>query len=132
MLTDSRVLVNAVNLSAFMLSHDLPQNVEAQDATAFTKTTREFKPGLRVHTLTLEFFQDFAAGGPDATLSALIGAAAFAINLRTSSAAISATNPEYQGQYILENYNPMSGRIGEMQKCSATFRPAGPLTRATV
>ena len=130
-LTDSKVTFNSVNLSAWLVSHDLPRQVEAQDASKMTDTTRNYKPGLMNHDLTLEFLQDFGAGGPDATISPLIGNAGFAVNLKTSSAANATTNPEMQGNYIIESYNPMSGKIGELQKCTVKLKPAGALTRAT-
>jgi len=130
-LTDSKVVINGSNMSAYLLSHDLPQDVETHDNTAMTKTARQFQPGLKVHLLTLEFLQDYGSGGPDQTFSPLVGAAAFAVTIKTSSGTTTTGNPEYQGNFIVEHYDPMTGRIGELQKCTLRLKPAGPLTRAT-
>ncbi len=129
--TDAKITINAVNLSAWIIEHDLPREQELQDKTAYGATTRTFMPGLLNHSFTITGLQDYAGGGPDATLSALFGNTGFAINVKSTSAANSATNPEMQGNYVLETYNPMSGKIGERATFSATFKPAGALTRAT-
>lgn len=130
-LTDAKITVNSVNLSPWIVEHNLPQEQELQDKTVYGSTTRQFMPGLKNHSLTITGLQDYAAGGPDATIAALWGNAGFAINVKATSAVNGSTNPEMQGSYVLENYNPMSGKIGERATFTATFKPAGVLTRAT-
>lgn len=121
-----------VDLSAYVLDARLEAGAESIDVTALgTDTGRIFMAGLKTFTLNVEFQQDYAASKVDATLAPLLGAAAFAVVLRPSSGAKSATNPEWTGNWILESYNPVSNRVGELQTASAVFRPAGAISRAT-
>jgi len=121
-----------VDLSAYVLDARLEAGAESIDVTALgTDTGRIFMAGLKTFTLNVELQQNYAAGAVDATLAPLLGAAAFAVVLRPSSAAKSATNPEWTGNWILESYNPVANRVGELQTASAVFRPAGAIARAT-
>jgi hypothetical protein len=134
-MTDAYLLVNSVNLSGWCRS--LTLNYEAEmldDTTMGTTGTRSNRPGLKNWSIDAEFLQDYDAGAVDATLFSLIGAAAFPIELRPTSAAVSATNPSYTGNAVLETYPPMSGEVGALSNVSATFRSGGGsvLTRATV
>jgi len=121
-----------VDLSAYVLDARLEAGAESIDVTALgTDTGRIFMAGLKTFTLNVELQQDYAASKVDATLAPLLGAAAFAVVLRPNVAAKSATNPEWTGNWILESYNPVSNRVGELQTASAVFRPAGAISRAT-
>jgi hypothetical protein len=104
------------------------------DDTAFGTTgTRSNRPGLKNWSMEAEFLQDFAVGAVDATLFSLVGAVPFPISARPTSAAVSATNPSYSGNAVLESYPPLSGEVGVLGTVSASFRSGGgsALTRAT-
>lgn len=122
----------AVDLSDHVVEAKLESKVDSIDVTALgSDTGRIFMAGLKDWTLNVEFQQDYAASEVDATLSPLLGAAAFAIVLRPATGAKSVTNPEWSGNFILESYNPVSNRVGELQTASAVFRPAGAIARNT-
>ena len=127
--TDYFISVNGVNLSPWCRSVDLPHKAAALDATAFTAGTKVNLAGLKEWSLAIGGNQDYAAGGPDATLNALVGGAAVTIIVRSTSGADSATNPSYTGSAICTDYNPMAGSIGEIPQFAATFACAGALTR---
>lgn len=122
--TDAFVHINGVDLSNRVRQVTLTYEAEMLDNTAMgTSGTRSMIPGLKNWTLSVEFYQDFAAGSVDATLFPLIGAAAFPIRVRpVNASAISATNPEYQGNAVLESYPPLTGEVGALGMCSAQFR----------
>ena len=128
---DAVLSVNAVDLSDHVKSATLTLGVEAQDDTAMGDNTRSAIAGLKTWSLEVEFHQDFAASQVDATLHPLIGAAAFAISVKPTSGAVSATNPNYNGNVILASYVPMSGAVGVLLGATASFQAAGDLTRAT-
>lgn len=130
-LKDAFVSINGVNVSAFVRSLALSPGVEPQDDTAMGATTRTSEAGLKIWALTVQFFQSFAAGQVDATLYPLIGAAPFPIIVRPTSAAKSATNPEFTGSMILTSYTPISGEVGSEHMVQAEFAAAGNLARAT-
>jgi len=98
--TDYFISVNGVNLSPWCRSVDLPHKAAALDATAFTAGTKVNLAGLKEWSLAIGGNQDYAAGGPDATLNALVGGAAVTIIVRSTSGADSATNPSYTGSAI--------------------------------
>lgn len=132
--TDAYLLINSVNLSGWTRSLTLNYEAEMLDDTVMgTSGTRSNRPGLKNWNFDVEFLQDFAAGAVDATLFTLVGAAAFPIELRPTSAARSATNPAYTGNAVLETYPPMAGEVGALSNVSASFRSGGGsvLTRLT-
>ena len=121
-LKDAFVSINAVDLSDHVESVELPDSVELQDATVMGDTARRRLGGLRDWTLTVNWRQDFAAAKVDATLQPLIGVET-AIKVRKSKTdAISATNPEYQGNGMLEELPLVAGAVGEVHNVSTAFR----------
>ena len=52
------------------------------------------------------------------------------IEIRPVSAARSSENPGYNGNVILETFNPIDAAVGALQTVTATFRSAGDLTRS--
>lgn len=132
--TDALVSINGIDLSDHVRSVQLNYEAEILDDTAMgTSGTRSNRPGLKNWTLTVEFYQDFAAASVDATLFALIGATAFPIIVRPVKATVvGPTNPNFTGDAVLESYPPITGEIGVIGMASATFRCGGgsPLVRA--
>jgi hypothetical protein len=122
-LKDAFVHINGVDLSDHVESVTLNYDADMQDNSAMGDTTHSFLPGLLVKSFTANFYQDFAASSVDATLFPLVGAAAFPVRLRASkTGAISATNPEYQGNFIVESYPIFGNSVGEMAMAAVTFR----------
>jgi len=128
---DVKVTVNSVDLSDHVKSATINYEAEMLDATRMGHTTRVQKPGLLNWSFSLELEQDYAGGSVDATLFALIGAAAFAVVVRPTSPVKGASNPEFTGNMVLESYNPIAGTVGDLAMCSASFRPGGAIARAT-
>jgi hypothetical protein len=125
------VSVNAVDLSDHVESVTLEHKADMLEETAMGDTNHQFLAGLKDWSLEVVFFQDYAAGSTDATLNALIGAAAFALILRPDTGTKAVTNPEYTANAVLESHSPLTGGVGTLQKVTARFRPAGALARAT-
>ncbi|TXH10898.1 MAG: radical SAM protein [Hyphomicrobiaceae bacterium] len=136
--TDALLTVNSVDLSDHVKSLELNYEAEMLDDTVMgTSGTRSSKAGLKNWSVDVEFLQDFAAGSVDATLFPLVGAASFPLLMRPVKAtAVGATNPNYSGNAVLENYTPISGEVGTLGSTNSSFRAGGGagnvLTRATV
>jgi len=92
--------------------------------------TRINMAGLMTWTITVSLLQDYAAANVDALLFPKIGAVSFFIQVKPTSAAVSATNPQFYGLTVLETYQPITGDVGTAQEVSATFQNAGALTRS--
>lgn len=128
--TNQRIYVNSVDLSTKLLGTEMADVVEAIDTTAMGATSRISIPGLIGHTFRLSFNQDYAAGSVDATLSGVVsGGAAVAVAWRPVNTTISTSNPEYQFNAFISNYQRATGSIGEKATCSADFTFASALTR---
>lgn len=121
-LTDAHITVGGVDLSDHASSVEITTEYEDQDVTGFGSALREHKLGLGDGSITINFFQDFAASSVDATLYPLAGSnTATAIVVKPTSGAVSATNPSYTMQGILANYSPLSGSVGEPSATEVTF-----------
>ena len=129
--TEASVGVHSVELSDHVKSCTLNYEAEMLDDTVMGDTTRSNIAGLLNWSIDVEFLQDFASAKVDATLFSLVGAAAFTVTVKPTSASVSATNPSFSGSAVLESYPPMSGSVGDLETASATFRSAGTLARAT-
>jgi hypothetical protein len=129
-LTNAFVSLNSVNLSGFVRSVTLNYAAELQDDTAMGDSARSRIGGLKDWSIQIEFFQSYAAGAVDATLFNLVGST-FAVEVRHSAAAASATNPKYTGTGILESYQPVGGAVGENLMAPVVVQGVGNLTRAT-
>ena len=129
--TDAFVSINGVDLSDHVLSASLNYAADLQEDTAMGDTTRTRIPGLLDWSLEVTFKQDFAGSNVDATLFTLVGAAAFAVIIRPDkSDSITATNPNFTGNAVLESYPPLGGGVGDLAQATAVFQSAGALSRA--
>jgi len=129
-LKDAVVTVNSVILSTRVKSVTLNVPVDVQEAFAMGDTAKAKFPGLIDWSVDLEFYQDFAAANVDATLWPLVGADPWPFAVRPTSAAISATNPSYNGNVILTSYQPIGGEAGSIAMAPVKLDGAGTLARA--
>ena len=131
-LDDASVVLNSVDLSDHVKSVSISYSAEMHDDTAMGDNTKSNKGGLKDWSLDVTFHQDYAASSVDATLFPLVGST-FAVVVKPTSGAVSATNPSYSATGILESYTPMGGGVGELAETSAAIKPANhtDLTRAT-
>ena len=122
-LKDAFVSLNAVDLSDHVESVEMNYSEELKRATSMGDTgERQLPSGIGNWSLTLNFFQDYDAAKVDATLFPLVGAPQFAMKFRKSKTdAISATNPEYQGNGMIEGDLPLAAAaVGEMNMTPVT------------
>ncbi len=133
-LRDARIEVNGSVVSDHANEVSIETSRDEQDFTSFGAVNKEIQPGLGDATITATFFQDFAAGSIDSLLWPLsTSVTPFVVKVRPTSAAISATNPEYSMSCHLLGYNPISGGVGAPAATPVTFRNAlqAGLARAT-
>lgn len=122
-LKDAYVSVNSVDLSDHVESVEVTYNADAGEATAMGDAAHNFLPALLNQGVSVTFRQDFAASKVDATLAPLVGAAAFAIEVRPTSGSVSTTNPKYSGNVILTDYAPIGGSVGDVLNAPVQFQP---------
>lgn len=113
-LTNAKLLVNAVDLSSYIRQITIDYTAVEVESTAMGNAGQARLPGLLDWMMDITFAQDFALAAVDATLFPLVGAAAFAVEARPVNSARSTTNPAYVGNGILPSYKPLSQKVGAL------------------
>jgi hypothetical protein len=119
-LRDGYLTLNGVDLSDWVKSITIKDDVEAQDVTTMGATAKVEAPGLFAPGLSVTFKQDRANSAVDQTLAALRGTTT-AVVIRAASAAKGATNPEWGATVFIKSYSPISGNVGEYEDAQVEF-----------
>ena len=129
-LKDASLVVNSINLSAYVSSITLDYAVDAVAADAMAATNGHvFLGGLQNNSLAVTLNQDFAASTVAATLDALVGTTTTVV-IKPTSAAVGATNPTYTiSNAFLAATQPVAGSVGDLAQMSVTFQ-GGTLVKA--
>ncbi len=130
--TDHKITVNGTNLSNVLQSVSLDLSSDELETTAFGGGWRTRVAGLKSGSVTLNFFQDFAAGAVDATLYPLYSGGSYAtVVITPTSTAVSATNPAYTAVCLVSQYQPFASSVGDIATLSVTWQTSGTVSRAT-
>jgi hypothetical protein len=129
-LKDASLVVNSINLSAYVSSITLDYAVDAVAADGMAATNGHvFLGGLQNNSLAVTLNQDFAASTVAATLDALVGTTTTVV-IKPTSAAVGATNPTYTiSNAFLAATQPVNGAVGDLAQMSVTFQ-GGTLVKA--
>ena len=114
------VTLNSVALSDHVTSATINRSFDELEVTAMGDTAHKFVKGLEASTITLDFLNDTAASNVLQTLQAAWGTTV-PLTLKQTSAAISATNPEYQTTVLVNNTTDINGAVGDISTQSITF-----------
>ena len=128
--TNGQVLINAVDLSDHVKTVKINYQADVHENTAMGAGTKTRLPGLKDWSVDIEFNQDFAASNVDATMFPLVGAAAFAVEFRPVNGARSATNPGFNGNALMPDYTPLSGKVGDVAVTIIKLMGTGTLLRS--
>ena len=120
------VTLNSVDLSDQVTAVTINQTFDELETTSMGATSHTFVKGLESSTVTLDFLNSYAASEVAATLQAAYGTTV-ALTIKATSAAISATNPEYQTTILVNNLTPVSGSVGDLSTQSITFTCNSPI-----
>ena len=85
--------------------------------------------GLKDGSITIDVQNDFAAGSIDSLFFSNLGSLV-AVTVKATSSATSATNPQYSGSFLVNQYK-LGGKVGDLSVTSVTWPRSGALTRAT-
>lgn len=118
-------------LTDHVKSVKLDYSADMVDDTNMGDNTKQVIAGLKDWSVELELAQDWATGSIDDWLFPLVGASAFQILVRPTTAVVGVSNPNYSGNVVLEKYNPITGSAGDLAKTTVSFRPASDLIRST-
>jgi hypothetical protein len=129
-LTDAYITINSNVVSDHGTKVEIPVKVNALNATTFGQTWEVKTGGLKSASLNIEFLQDFSAANLDAIFWPLIGTVV-PFEIRPTSGARSATNPAYTGTVLIDSWDPINGKVGDLDAVSVSFPTSGAVTRAT-
>lgn len=121
-LKDCSITVNSVDFSDHCSSVEVNLSKDEVETTNFSGSGRERVAGLKDDNFVLNFQQDFAVGEVNATLFPLYkNETEFTVTVKPTGAAVSASNPEYSATCILLEYQPLSGKVGDLSETEVTF-----------
>jgi hypothetical protein len=128
--TDYSITINGSDFSTSLASVDLSVESDDVETTAFGGEWRTRVGGLKSASLTLDFHQDFGAASVDATLWPLLNTVATVV-IKPTSGSVSATNPSYTAEALVNAYQPFASSVGDLATLSVTWPVSGTVTRAT-
>ncbi len=128
--TDFKITLNGTALSPSIHSVSLDVNANEVETTTFGNTYKTVVGGIISGSAKLDFYQDFAAGSVDAQIWPLINTIGTLV-ITPTSATVSATNPSYTAQVLINAYQPINASIGDLAGFSVTWPTTGTVTRAT-
>ena len=129
--TDYFITIGGVDLADRITSVDLPIEVADLTTTNFDSLGwNERIGGLKDAKVSINFNQDFAASEVEATVWPLLGTLVTVV-LRPTSAAVSTTNPTYTVSALVNDWKPISAKVGDLAALSITWPVSGAVVRTT-
>ena len=118
--TDFAISINGTALSGNIAAATITTTAEEVETTAFGNTYRQRTAGLKDASVSLDWHQDYGAGSVHEILNPLVGSLA-TVTIVPTSASVSATNPSVSAVFLVTEYSPVSGTIGDLSTFSTTF-----------
>lgn len=125
------VKVNTVDLSDHVTSVTLNRTFDELEVTAMGDTGHKFVKGLEASSVTIDFLNDTAAGEVLTTLQAAWGTTVEVKLIQDSGSAVSATNPLYTFNVLVNNTTDINGDVASVGMQSVTWNVQGATTVAT-
>jgi hypothetical protein len=113
--------INAIDLSDHVTSVTLNRAADELEVTAMGDTAHKFVKGLESATLTVSFLNDTATSNVLQTLNTLFGTTVAAKMVQQKVPAVSATNPLYTFDILVNNLTPINGAVGDIGTQDITF-----------
>jgi hypothetical protein len=118
--TQFAISLNSVPLSGNIAAATITETAEEVEITAFGNSYRQRVAGLRDASVSLDWHQDYGTGSVHATLNPLVGSYA-TVTIVPTAGSVSATNPSVSAVFLVTEYTPVSGTIGDLSTFSTTF-----------
>ena len=115
------VKINSVDISDHVSSATLSQIFDELEITSLGDSAHRYVRGLEASTLSLDFFNDFAASQVTPTLQAAYGTTVTAVLIPVKGTIVSASNPLYTVSILVNNLTPISGDVASINSSSITF-----------
>ena len=122
--------INAIDLSDHVTSVTLNYAADELEVTAMGDTAHKFVKGLESGSLTVSFLNDTATSNVLQTLNAAFGSTVAVKMVQAKVPAVSATNPLYTFDILVNNLTPIAGATGDMAVQDITFTLNSVVTKA--
>lgn len=130
-LTNEYVTIASTDLTAYTAKAELQIKVDDKDVTNYASGGwHEHLGGLKGATVALEFFNDFGSSALDQLFFPLLGTVV-TFELRPTNSARSTTNPAYTGSLLVTDWNPITGKVGDVDTVSVSWPSTGAVLRQT-
>ena len=129
-LTDAYISINSNVISDHGNKVEIPIKAEDKDATTFGQTWKVRRGGLKEGNLNITLLNDFVAANLDEIMWPLVGTVV-PFEIRATSAARSTGNPAYTGSVFIQEWKPISGKVGDLVEVDVSLPTSGAVTRAT-
>ena len=113
--------INAIDLSDHVTSVTLNRAADELEVTAMGDSSHKFVKGLESATLTVSFLNDTATSNVLQTLNAAFGTTVAVKMVQAKVPAVSATNPLYTFDILVNNLTPINGVVGDIGTQDITF-----------
>lgn len=119
--TDLSIVINGDDFSSAIAAVTIDQTAEEVETTSFGSSGfRSRVAGLKDASITIDFHQDYASGAVSDTLYGLLGSNATVV-VKPTSGTVSATNPSFSGVFLVTEWQPVQGSIGDLSTASVTW-----------
>ena len=112
-LTNPRVTLDGVDLSDHITSLAILTQYDLVEVTQIGDIAKKMVAGLEDNSITFELQQDFAPSEVEDVIWPNRGLR-IPCRIRPTTAAISATNPEYRFEVLVSQWSPLSGEVGSL------------------
>jgi hypothetical protein len=123
--------INSVDLSNHVKSATITRQFDELETTTMGATGHTFVKGLENSTLQVEFLNDTAGSSVLQTLQQYWGSVVGFTMVQTTTSAVSATNPLYSGNILVNHTTDINGTVADLSTQSITFTISGATAVAT-
>ena len=127
-LTNPYIEIDGADLSDHISSVNIGTTYDLFETTQMGDIAKKFVGGLENNVFDLEIQQDFAVGEVEDIIYPNRGLLVNCV-VRPTTAATSATNPQYSFQVLVSEWTPLSGQVGSMSTITAQWPIYGAITK---
>ena len=113
--------INSIDLSDHTTSITLNYAADELEITAMGDTAHKFVKGLESGSLNVSLLNDTATSQVLQTLNSAFGTTVSVKLIQEKGTAVSATNPVYSFDVLVNNLTPINGATGDMATQDLTF-----------
>ena len=114
--------VPSIDSSSYVTATTLTQTCDELEVTAMGDLSHRYVAGLQAATLSIDFLNDWAASQVMQTLNAAVGTTLAVSMITVKGTAVSAANPSYQFNILVNNLTPLgSGGVADEAMSSLSF-----------